>query len=209
MWNFFRRKPQWPSRKARLWSNEQLRLFAPLFKGNIINVSAWKDEDKEGNHYQDYFTSASCYTTSNHKGWRGEEVVSDYWIDLEEPLPNDLPKSFDIVFNHTTLEHIYKVNQAFENLCTLSRDIVILVVPFHQRLHGPENGDFWRLSPYTVRRLFQENGFEVLYESASLKCDVIYLFSIASCMPQNWHHLIPVHALSVDHIGLSEREYKG
>ena len=32
----------------RYWSNEELKKFAHLFKGSVINVSAWKDVDKQG-----------------------------------------------------------------------------------------------------------------------------------------------------------------
>jgi hypothetical protein len=51
------------------------------------------------------------------------------------------------VLNHTTLEHVFDVHQALRVICALS-DAVIVVVPFMQHLHGPEDGDFWRLSHY-------------------------------------------------------------
>ena len=33
-------------RVARNWSNQEIKRFAPLFSGRVINVSAWNDEDK-------------------------------------------------------------------------------------------------------------------------------------------------------------------
>lgn len=177
------------SRPARLWSNEELRQFAPLFTGDVLNVSAWRDEDKEGKLYSEYFSSANRYFTSNYPGWRGNEADAhtDFMIDLEESLPDELESSFDVIFNHTTLEHIYEVRCAFENLCRLSRDIVIIVVPFIQHLHGPPDGDFWRFSPYCLRRLFGDNGYNCIYESYGPEDGgVKYLFSVGSTQPERW-----------------------
>ena len=39
------------------------------------------------------------------------------------------------MFNHTTLEHIFEVNTAFDNMCAMSNDVVILVLPFAQVQH--------------------------------------------------------------------------
>lgn len=186
-----RSKKEWPSRQARIWSNQELKKFSNLFSGKVINVSAWKDEDKQGGYYKNYFIKAKSYEISNYDGWRGDNTkLSGYTIDLEKEIDPGLVRVFDVVFNHTTLEHIFLVSEAFKNLCLLSKDIAIIVVPFVQRLHGPQDGDFWRLSPYCVRRLFQQNGYSVIYESASSSCDVIYLFFIATRHPENWSDII-------------------
>lgn len=144
-----------PARNAIRWSNRELRGFAHLFTGDLINVSAWRDQDQEGDLYRNYFSNANTYTISNYDGWRGveDQVADALVIDLTEPLPQNLQRAFDVVFNRTTLEHIFRVEKAFRNLCALSRDIVIVVVPFLQHLHGPEDGDFWRFSPYSIRWL--------------------------------------------------------
>ena len=64
-------------------------------------------------------------------------------MDLAVPLPVELENQFDVVFNHTTLEHIFDIFTAFQNLCRLTKDILIIVVPFLQEQH--ENfGDYWR-----------------------------------------------------------------
>ena len=52
-------------RLARLWSNEQLRLVAPLFDGDVVNVSAGDDIDKAGSLYRDYFSNARSYHITN------------------------------------------------------------------------------------------------------------------------------------------------
>ncbi len=181
-----------PARAARLWSNAEIARLAPAVTGDVINVSAWKDEDKAGRRYRDYFANAASYATSNYTGWRGDEGDTDHAIDLAAPLPEALRGRFDLAFNHTTLEHVFEFAQAFETLCTLSRDAVLVVVPFLQHLHGPEDGDFWRPSPYTMRRFFALNGMTVLYESAGPKGGPVrYLTYFASRRPDAWANRLP------------------
>jgi len=159
--------------------------FAPYLKGNIINVSGWKDIDKEGKKYADYFKNAETYTISNYKaelkGIQGYE--NEIFLDLTAELDKSLIKKYDVVFNHTTLEHIYKVKDAFKNLCLLSKNIVIIVVPFLQQVHGSYD-DYWRFSPSVIKKLFEENGLSLIYLSFNNhKKASIYIFAIGSRNP--------------------------
>ncbi len=175
-------------RLPRIWSNRELEKFAHLFGGDVVNVSGWKDIDKEGRHYKDYFSKAGSYTITNYKsearGFQG--YSNEIFLDLEKDLPSDLYRRFDVVFNHTTLEHIYSVQKAFSNLCNLSRDIVILVLPFLQQYHSTF-GDYWRFTPLAIKRMFEDNGYALLYQSFnSHKRSSVYTFTIASRNPEKW-----------------------
>lgn len=175
-------------RVPRVWSNTELKKFASLFDGSVVNVSGWKDIDKEGANYRDYFVNASEYWITNYKpearGFQGDQE-NELFLDLASPLPADFPR-FDVVFNHTVLEHIFEVKAAFRNLCSLSNDIVIVVVPFLQEQHA-DYGDYWRFTPLTLDKLFKQNGFVSLYISANDNADAsIYVFAIASRFPNNW-----------------------
>lgn len=146
-------------RLPRLWSNQELATIGTLFDGDVVNVSAWRDEDKAGRRYRDYFPRARSYAITNYRsdmrglqGWKGE-----MFLDLEEELAPERRGAFDVVFNHTTLEHVYEFRRAFANLCALSRDVVIVVVPWLQPYHS-DYGDYWRFSPLAIARLFEENG---------------------------------------------------
>jgi hypothetical protein len=181
---------------VRVWSNEVLRSIAPLFSGDIINVSGWQDQDKQGGNYREYFLGAHTYYLSNYRGSRGieENVSTDFFIDLTAAsLPDNLLGIFDVVFNHTTLEHIFDVRTAFRNLCQMSRDVVIVVVPFAQHLHYTESyGDYWRFTPMSLRELFHENKFEVIYEAASpYSGAAVYLLFVGSCRPEQWRQKMP------------------
>lgn len=179
--------------RPRNFSNAMLRLYAPYFSGNLINVSGWKDEDGEGGHYRDYFKGVTEYSISG-VGGQGKGFGSaggDYnelEIDLTDELRADLVGKFDVVFNHTTLEHIYEFKKAFANLCKLSRDTVILVVPVMQQIHHTEDfGDYWRPTTMTIAKSFLDNGFEPLV----IKCNEqpfapIYCFAIASKKPEKY-----------------------
>lgn len=151
-------------RLPRVWSNQELRRIASLFTGDIVNVSAWRDEDKEGGYYKDYFINAKSYTLTNFKsearGFQG--VENEIFLDLTADLPVDLEQRFDVVFNHTTLEHIFEVDKALNNLCRLSKDVVIIVVPFLQEMHA-EYGDYWRFTPLALQKMFGKNSYEVVH----------------------------------------------
>ena len=192
-------------RKPRIKTNHILKKFAPLFSGNIINVSGSSDSDKEssfkdyyfgnydkGNRYKDYFQNAKSYTVSNYPLDRTEYLLDKtnmIFLDLEEKLSEELVGKYNVVFNHTVFEHIYNIFEAFKNLCSLSNDIVIFIVPQFQQIHDYSRGykDYWRFTPFAVDRLFEDNGFTVLYrETTTGFSESMYLFYIASKNPDNW-----------------------
>jgi hypothetical protein len=165
----------------RRFSNEELKKFASLFEGKVINISGWTDEDKQGARYQDYFTKCSEYVISNFdadkKGFQGTE--NEFFLDLEKDLLPELRGSFDVCFNHTTLEHVYDFRKAFQNICTLSKDVVIVVVPYLQQLHGVGYEDYWRFTPYAMKKMYEENGLKLRYCAANGKDRAsIYLFCL-------------------------------
>lgn len=175
-------------RIPRIWSNRELERVSHLFCGKVANVSAWKDMDKEGRRYRDYFRNAQSYTITNYRaearGFQGSE--GEIFLDLEQDLPADLVQAFDMVFNHTTLEHIYHFQTAFSNLCRMTKDVVILVVPFLQKYHS-DYGDYWRFSPLAVKRLFEDNGLTVVYQSFnSHPMSSVYVFTVAARNPDKW-----------------------
>jgi len=175
-------------RLARVWSNRELGKFGHLFIGDVVNVSGWQDQDKEGRSYKDYFTNARSYTITNFKsearGFQGYD--NEIFLDLSKELPEQLAGKFDVVFNHTVLEHIFEVHTAFRNVCMMTRDVVIIVLPFLQQMHE-SFGDYWRFSPMTIKRLFEANGLSLLYLSFNgHKKASVYVFAIASRNPEKW-----------------------
>lgn len=172
-------------RVPRLWSNSELRRFAPLFKGSVVNISGWNDADKEHHKYREYFSNASEYVITNYlddaeRGVQGFE--GEIKLNLERDLPNILFQRYDVAFSHTVLEHIFNVHKAFANICKISKNIVITVVPYIQQLHGVNNevGDYWRFTPLTMKRLYETNGLRLRYCSVNGKTATssIYLFCI-------------------------------
>lgn len=186
--------PERRFRLARRWSNSELQRLAPRFGGHVVNVSGWNDEDKEGRTYRSYFSSAASYTLTNYTGERGfGGREGEKLLDLSHAPPQELEQGFDVVFNHTTLEHIFEVRQAFANLCRLSRDVVIVVVPFAQPQHETESfGDYWRFTPTCLRQLFAENDLSVVYEAESPHADAAsYLLFVGSRQPDRWRQGLP------------------
>jgi hypothetical protein len=166
-----------------------LRLVAPHFDGDVINVSGWRDEDKEGGRYRDYFTNARSYSITNYgEGYRGAAAADELVVNLEADLPAALTARADVVFNHTTLEHVFDVFKATANLCAMTRDIAMVVVPAVQEEHATESfGDYWRFTSGGLRRLFEVNGLSPVFLASSPYRDcAIYHFCIASRHPSRW-----------------------
>ena len=169
-------------RSPRLWSNKELRKYSNLFKGHVVNVSAWDDRDKEGGTYFKYFKNAKSYTLTNYetemRGMTGAE--GEIYLDLESELDKELINKFDVVFNHTTLEHIYGVKKAMQNLALLTKDILITVVPYKQIEHTTY-GDYWRFTPSGIKKLYEENNIDVIYQKFNRSIfSSKYLFTIGS-----------------------------
>lgn len=148
---------------ARHWSNERLRVIGAHAKGAVINVSGGDDSDKQGGHYRDYFPAASGYRVSNFGDLAG--LPGEFALDLEaKTVPQGLAGGFDLVFSHTVLEHVFQIEQAISNICALSRDAVLTVVPFIQSYHADAwYGDYWRFSPTAMARLFERHGFSTVF----------------------------------------------
>lgn len=182
-------------RLARIWSNRELERIAHHFSGDIVNVSGDRDKDKEGRYYSEYFINKHSYFITNYAGDNGYQGTNnEILLDITEELPLNLKYRFDVAFNHTTLEHVFNVFQAFKNICDLSKDIVIVVVPFAQIQHAIDMSydDYWRFTPSVIRQLFQENNLEVVYESESPYTDsAVYLFFVGSRQPDKWKRILP------------------
>jgi len=176
--------------KCRIWSNIELKKFADRFRGKVLNVSGNRDEDKQGGFYRDYFRNADGYYLSNYgKGYRGKGGIK---LNLEEKT--NWQSQFNVVFNHTTLEHIYDVKNAFRILCDLTKDILILVVPYIQQKHiAPDKSylDYWRFTDEVLKRMCKENKMEVLYLSVKKQTEddidrESYIFLIATKNLNKW-----------------------
>jgi hypothetical protein len=149
---------------ARRWSNREVARIAHLFDSPIVNVSAWADSDKEGRDYRDYFRSGGDYWITNFGTSQGEMQgrEDEFYLDLEKPLPDEHRRRFATVFNHTTLEHVWDFKTAFANMCEMSNDAVLIIVPWLQPQHS-DYGDYWRFSPQAMVRLFEEQSMTVVH----------------------------------------------
>jgi hypothetical protein len=180
----------------RRWSNAELRRFTPYLDGDVVNVSGWRDADRVGGRYRDYFVRCRSYTITNYPGTRGlaDGAEGSIPLDLEAALPEMMRSAFDVVFCHTVLEHVYDKSTAFMNLADMSRDLLILVVPFMQEEHFDQGsyGDYWRYTPMSLGRLTSETGMSLLYMSSNdSPWWPIYLFAVGSRNPEKWKGILP------------------
>lgn len=201
-------------RRPRLRTNKILKKYAHFFSGHVINVSGSNDSDKDcslvdfflndydqGSKYASYFSLATSYTISYYPYDKTDILDTNKRyktipLDLEDSIPESLYHRYNVVFNHTVLEHVFDIFTAFKNLCDLSNDIVILVVPQSQKIHDFNRGykDYWRFTPFAIDRLFKNNGFEVLFRETTVGfSESSYLFYIATKNPGHWDsHFTPI-----------------
>ena len=178
---------------ARRWSNRELARIAPLFASPVVNVSAWADSDKEGRCYKDYFPAGTDYWISNFGTSQGQMQGRDdeFFLDLQAELPADQRGRFKTVFNHTTLEHVWDFRTAFANICALSSDAVIIIVPWLQPQHS-DYGDYWRFSPQALVRLFEEQAMHVVHLDWNRGArQSVYVLAVAVRDPKRWAGKFP------------------
>jgi len=184
--------PEW---NPRVWSNRELRKLGPIFKGNMLNVSAIKDEDKEGGKYSDYFPNVKSYTITNFDRERGSSGMNNEKpLDLSRPYDGSIG-TFDVVMSHTVLEHVYPFSVSIQNLCSLSKDVIIIVSPFIQGMHG-EDGfyyDYYRFTPLALKNSLEEYGFLTIYSNWNEDHPLlnVYLIHVASRFPKKYEDDIP------------------
>lgn len=53
-------------RLARVWSNDALRSIGHLFEGDVVNVSAGDNVDKQGGTYDAYFPHCRSLSMTNY-----------------------------------------------------------------------------------------------------------------------------------------------
>ena len=190
---FYRKAyPEWD---VRSWSNFQLKRFGKIYDRDIINVSGWKDSDKHGKLYKDYFPNARSYTTTNYGKEFGKSPYTDEKeFDLSRPLYKKIGR-YDLVFTHTVIEHVFEIDTVIDNLCKLSRDSIITIVPFIQCLHWKDGGfkDYWRYTPFSLMELFEKRGFNTVYCTWNNDTPFmnVYIFHIASCKPDKYRNVFP------------------
>lgn len=189
------RKTTPAAQPIRAWSNLELKKVARHFGGDVINLSGWEDKDKEGGFYKDYFPKAKSYTISNYSPSHSNHHAKEIHLDLEAPLPKKLEREFDTVLSHTNLEHVFDVFTAFDNHCKLSRDVVIVIVPFIQQQHETEEfKDYWRFTPSCLRALFERSGLTTIYEAFNDEPNTVnYLLFVGSRNPKKWRKLVPAY----------------
>ena len=93
---------------------------------------------------------------------------------------------------HFQLEHIFDFDTAFKNLCEMSRDAVIIVVPLLQQIHiAGSFGDYWRPTTLALMKQFKKNGLTPLVIATNDQPFYpVYCFAIAVRDPKKYEGAI-------------------
>lgn len=103
------------------------------------------------------FLGATTVTSLDYSNYEGAELVSD----LNKPVPPEFHDRFDCIIDGGTIEHVYNVPMAFENVSAMLRvgGVFILVDAANNQLgHG-----MYQFSPELLYSAFSEaNGFNIV-----------------------------------------------
>ena len=168
--------------KPRDCSDRSFDASLPSTQGTSLTSAPGKTAISADRSIADIFITRAGYFTTNFGTAQGEMQggAHEIYLNLEDDLESNRLGRYDVVFNHTTLEHVWNFRKAFYNLCAMDSDTVVLVVPWLQPLHS-SYGDYWRFSPQTVARLFAEQKMTTLYLSWNHDVrSAVYVFAIAT-----------------------------
>lgn len=96
----------------------------------------------------------------------GNSMHKNEFLDLETDLNLPIPLEsdiFDTVLLTDVLEHIYKPNELLKEISRMLKKDgkLILGVPFYYWLHETPH-DYYRYTEYALKRMLEEQGFELL-----------------------------------------------
>ena len=141
----------------------------------VNNSAALRWHNLESNHYS-YFSFEKFIQS---RGWvfnyfdidQGTGACSDRFIylDLNDPISNELYSSFDILIDSGTAEHCFNIGQVFENYYHLLKPggVLLQYIPFLSPNHG-----FWSANPTLIHDLSLCNPIKLL--KLSIECYPTY-----------------------------------
>lgn len=137
--------------------NKWLRKACQDLRGDVLSIGSEKDEDKEGNHYKDYFINADKYYTSDSNKGHKCDFVLDV-TDMKE-IKND---KFDCVFCNSVLEHVFDIWKGVKEIERILKPggILILGLPLKQAIHMPPH-DYWRFTKFGINELLKDS-FQII-----------------------------------------------
>ena len=147
------KRPSKSRRDANLWLKEHSKGIT----GSVLSIGSAEDEDGEGRRYQDYFSEADSYTTSEVEDHPDADLVLDV-----RNMPEIKNETYDCIFCSGVLEHVDEHRKALDEMTRILKPngILLLGVPFRQAPHM-EPYDFWRFTEYGVRFLLKDS-YEIL-----------------------------------------------
>jgi hypothetical protein len=126
------------------------------------------------NSYQNVLSDGSVrslfrdrYNISEYQDWDLNEHA-DKKIDFGEPILPEFHRLAGTVLNSGTLEHIFKVSEAFKNIHDLTKikGYMIHIVPVTWYNHA-----FFNLNPMLLRSIATSNNYEQVVEAFHFSCD--------------------------------------
>jgi len=103
-----------------------------------------------------------CSPKAAMLAWRSRRRLNLLSWEMPEGIPIK-DEVVDVVLCTEVIEHVYEFHQVLQEINRVLKKggWLILTTPFSWGLHYEPN-DYWRFTPYSLRRLLEERGFEVV-----------------------------------------------
>lgn len=131
---------------------EKIKHYSKYIRGRVLDVGAGPS-DRYG-----VFFNCGEYVRMDIKKYEGIDVVGNA---EEMPFADE---SFDSIVCTYVLSNIFDFGKAFLEFRRVLRinGIILLAASLIAQLHDEPN-DYWRFTEHSLKRLFGENGFEIMF----------------------------------------------
>lgn len=150
-----------PNRRAHNWIvyraiDQWLGANSDVISGDVVDLGAGEAP------YRTFFVAhAASYRTVD---WANSQhrIVVDVIADLNAPLPL-ADSSADVAVSISVLEHLRRPDRFLAEVARVLRPggRLLLQVPWQWMIHEAPH-DYFRYSPFALRAMLEENGFEVV-----------------------------------------------
>lgn len=132
-------------------------MILPIIKeGKVLDVGCGEQPLRK------YFESSYLYKGLDY--CQNSQNNIDFLTQIDESALNIYEK-FDIILCTEVFEHVFDWKAAFENISNLCSPsgLVLITCPMFYPLHE-EPYDFWRPTPYALKKISELNGFTIVEE---------------------------------------------
>ena len=148
--------------------DEYLDKYKYLYKGNVIDIGGKKKNPR--GFFKPPFSKVHCWDYLNNDKNTNPDIIS------ELPIIDVQDKKYDVALLSEVIEYIYSYESLLKEINRILKKDGILIIssPFHNKVHGDYEKDYFRFTKSFFKIALKKNNFEIVsIEEMGGKFDVI------------------------------------